>query len=123
MKYRESGMPDEKMWKTFFNPQQILSQLGVDRKTKTLLDIGCGYGTFLIPAASLVGEKVIGIDIENEMIEACRAKAKDKKLPNVDLVCGDFSDRNVRRRLEKQKNGIDYVCLFNILHCENPSHF
>ncbi|MDF2805053.1 MAG: hypothetical protein K0S61_4958 [Anaerocolumna sp.] len=32
MKYRESGMPEEKMWKTFFNPAQILNHLDVGKE-------------------------------------------------------------------------------------------
>ena len=120
MKYRESGMPDEKMWDSFFNPRQILGRMGVNREIKTLLDIGCGYGTFLIPAASLVGEKVIGIDIENEMIETCQAKARDRSLPNVHLICGDFSAEETRKALKQNAGAIDYICLFNILHCERP---
>jgi len=42
----------------------VLKKLGVDKQIKTLVDIGCGYGTFLIPAASLISGKVIGIDID-----------------------------------------------------------
>ncbi|WP_202948140.1 hypothetical protein [Sporolactobacillus vineae] len=54
LKYRESGMPDEALWDTFFRPVKILQQLGVDQKVRTLVDIGCGYGTFLIPAGGLL---------------------------------------------------------------------
>ncbi len=47
-------MPDEALWDTFFRPVKILQQLGVDQKVRTLVDIGCGYGTFLIPAGGLL---------------------------------------------------------------------
>ncbi|MEA4826376.1 MAG: hypothetical protein VB130_07050, partial [Clostridium sp.] len=54
MKYRESGMPSEELWQSFFNPVDTLKQMGVEKNIRTLIDIGCGYGTFLIPAAKLV---------------------------------------------------------------------
>lgn len=120
MKYRESGMPDEKMWGTFFDPRRIISQMNVNGEIKTLLDIGCGYGTFLIPAAALVGGKVIGLDIEREMIETCQEKARDQNLLNLYLICGDFSDEETRKTLKQNAGAIDYICLFNILHCERP---
>ena len=120
MKYRESGMPDEQMWDTFFNPTQTLNQLDVNENIRTLIDIGCGYGTFLIPAAKLVKNKIIGIDIENEMIEVCKKKIIAQSVVNVDLLHGDISTDQTIKDLEKHKSEIDYICLFNILHCEQP---
>ena len=120
MKYRESGMPDEQMWDTFFNPTQILAQLDINGNINTLMDIGCGYGTFLISAAKLVKNKVIGIDIENEMIETCRRKIEEQNINNIDLLHGDISTEQTIKDLEKYKSEFDYICLFNILHCEKP---
>lgn len=120
MKYRESGMPDEQLWNTFFNPQLILNQMDIAKDIKTLIDIGCGYGTFLIPAANLVSGTVVGIDIENEMIEACKIKVQKKNITNIDLICGDISTENTTKDLEKYKDTINYATLFNILHCEQP---
>jgi 2-polyprenyl-3-methyl-5-hydroxy-6-metoxy-1,4-benzoquinol methylase len=51
MKFRESGMPDREMWDTFFNPDTILDDLGIRGLLGNILDLGCGYGTFTIPAA------------------------------------------------------------------------
>jgi SAM-dependent methyltransferase len=109
MKYRESDMPDERQWRGFFDPEKILRAL--DAGGKILLDIGCGYGTFLIPAAAMA-EKVIGIDIEEAMIRACREKVRQNRLGNVELIQGDIS--------RAPRSAADYICLFNILHCENP---
>jgi SAM-dependent methyltransferase len=110
MKYRESEMPDERNWRTFFEPEKILSAL--DAGGRILLDLGCGYGTFLIPAAAMV-EKVIGVDIEKDMIRVCREKAGALHLGNVELIQGDIS-------CVPYNTLVDYICLFNILHCENP---
>lgn len=120
MKYRESGMPSEQMWDTFFNPQRILNLMDIDKSVNTLLDIGCGYGTFLIPAANLVSGTVVGIDIESEMIDACKIKIREQDIANIDLICGDISTENTVIKLDKYKDAIDYVTLFNILHCEQP---
>lgn len=120
MKYRESGMPEEQLWDDFFNPEQILDKMGIDKNIDTLLDIGCGYGTFLIPSANLVRGTVIGIDIEDEMINVCKKKVQNYDLKNVDLLCGDVSTKNISNALEKYKERINYITLFNILHCEQP---
>jgi tRNA G46 methylase TrmB len=41
----------------FFNPSEILKEMEVDNSIHTLLDIGCGYGTFLIPESNTVKSK------------------------------------------------------------------
>lgn len=119
MKFRQSGMPEEGMWKEFFNPEEILKVMKVDDTVGVLLDVGCGYGTFLIPAAKIVN-RVIGIDIDDEMIQACRKKLKQQRLENAELLHWDISKEE--NHIETQYIGtIDYICLFNILHCESPT--
>ncbi|MDP2788801.1 MAG: class I SAM-dependent methyltransferase [bacterium] len=120
MKYRESGMPSEEMWDTFFNPAEILDKMCIDKQIRTLIDVGCGYGTFLFPIAELVSKKVVGIDIDDEMIEACRNRIKECNRTKIELVHGDISTEDTIKVLEKHKGEIDYITLFNILHCEEP---
>ena len=43
MKTRESGMPDEEMWQTFFSPSQTLLALGLRRDMPDVAEFGCGY--------------------------------------------------------------------------------
>src|SRR5665647_1470881 len=116
MKFRESGMPNEQMWDTFFNSVETLSKLDINENISTLVDIGCGYGTFLIPAAKLVKNKVIGIDIDKDMIEVCRGKIQDQKIKNIEILHGDISTEETIKKLSKYKDQIDYICFFNILH-------
>ena len=52
MKTRESGMPDESMWDSFFDPPTVLAKLGLTDECRDVVDFGCGYGTFTIPAAT-----------------------------------------------------------------------
>lgn len=120
MKYRESGMPSEQLWDTFFSPVEILDKLEVDKNIRNLIDMGCGYGTFLLPAAQLINGTAIGIDIDNEMIEISKKKVKENKVNNVELFCGDVSSPDMIREIDPYKKEIDYITLFNILHCEEP---
>ncbi len=120
MKYRESGMPSEELWQSFFNPVDILKQMGVDKNIRILIDIGCGYGTFLIPATELVNMNVIGIDVDEKLIDVCRNKIKEANISNVQLINGDISTEETIEKLKIHQSEIDYVTLFNILHCEKP---
>lgn len=120
MKYRDSGMPNEEMWSNFFNPSAILKEMEVDNSINTLLDIGCGYGTFLIPESKIVKSKVVGIDIDREMTDICQKKILEKKIENVELLTGDVSNPNIFEKIKKIQPIIDYITLFNILHCEDP---
>lgn len=121
MKYRESGMPLEDLWDTFYNPLELLKKMSVDKHIRTLIDIGCGYGTFLIPATTLISGKVVGIDIDEEMINICKKKVDDNRENlNVHLIHGDIFTENAEQLLSDYKDEIDYITLFNILHCEKP---
>lgn len=113
-------MPEETMWDTFFDPPEILRKLNIDSSSKTAVDIGCGYGTFLIPASRLASGNVIGIDIDPRMISLCQAKMEAQGITNVILICGDMVDNKTVEKLRGISDAIDYISLFNILHCENP---
>ena len=122
MKYRESGMPNEQMWETFFDPRKILSLMCIDESIDVLMDIGCGYGTFLIPAAKLVKGSAIGIHIENEMILECKKKVEIQDIKNIELLCGDISSECLKNVLVIYRGSVNYMTLFNILHCEEPQN-
>lgn len=116
MKGRESGMPSEEMWQTFFSPTETLQALGLERDMRNVVDFGCGYGTFTIPAAQLITGTVHALDIEPEMIETTRAKAAQLRLTNISLYLRDF----IIEQTGLPDSFADYVMLFNILHVENP---
>ncbi|HEY1168598.1 MAG TPA: class I SAM-dependent methyltransferase [Candidatus Limnocylindrales bacterium] len=116
MKVRESGMPDETMWERFFDPPGVLSRLGLTPETPSVVDLGCGYGTFTISAARLIQGTVYGFDIEPEMIRVTSAKAKSAGLVNVDLHLRDFAAEGTGL----PDASVGYVMLFNILHGEEP---
>ena len=116
MKTRESGMPDAERWQSFFDPNFILNKLGLDEAYHAVVDMGCGYGTFAIPAARRIRGRVHAIDIEPQMVAACQARAKEAGITNIDCAERDF----VTYGTCLPDNAADFVMLFNILHAENP---
>lgn len=116
MKVRDSGMPDEEMWDGFFDPASILACLGLTPETSSAVDLGCGYGTFTIPAARIISGTVHGFDIEPEMIAVTGSKAESASLTNVELHLRDF----VAEGTGLADASVGYVLLFNILHAEDP---
>jgi|SRR3989344_205641 len=113
MKVRESGMPEEDMWKGFFRPANILKTMGV---AGTVAEFGCGYGTFTIPTAKMISGKIYALDIEPEMMGITQRKAGDNRLRNVETVLRDFMTDGTGLN----NGSVDYVMLFNILHVDDP---
>ena len=116
MKVKESGMPEENMWKGFFKPEKVLKILQLDKSIRDVADFGCGYGTFTIPAAKIVGGKVYAIDIEPEMVKETEKKARENKLGKVETILRDFVSNGSGLKDES----VDYVMLFNIIHTDKP---
>lgn len=114
MKTRESGMPDEEMWQSFFDPEAILSALKLDSSVRDAVDFGCGYGTFALPAAKRIRGTLHGFDIEAAMIEACERRALLDGVHNARFYRRDFVGDGTGLAVES----VDYAMLFNILHAE-----
>lgn len=115
MKGRESGMPEKEIWGIFFNPLKILVRLGLDN-IKDAVELGCGYGTFTIPAARLIQGKIYAIDIEPEMTAMVQTEAQKNGLSNIEAMTRDF----IAEGTSLKDESIDYAMLFNILHVERP---
>ena len=115
MKTRESGMPEESVWVTFFTPEEVLHKLGLP-SSGDVVDFGCGYGTFTIPAARMISGTVHALDIEPEMVQATAAKAQEAGLNNVKTCLRDF----VTEGTGLPDASVDYAMLFNILHAKRP---
>lgn len=87
-----------------FHPANIDRLLGAQRRAQlpavrtlraagvtdgqTLVDLGCGPGYFTLPAAEIVGPrgKVYGVDAQPEMVEACRRRAAEAGVQNVEVL-------------------------------------
>lgn len=117
MKGRESGMPEEDYWSSFFNPEAMLDQLLVMPGERcNVLEFGCGYGTFSLPAAQRAQGLVTALDIEPAMVELVAERAKAEGLPNVVAELRDFVEHGTGVPDESQ----GHAMIFNLLHIEDP---
>ena len=116
MKIRDSGMPDEAYWDSFFDPTSIVTKLDCKGPCGDVVEFGCGYGTFTIPTAAQISGRVIALDIEPEMVAKTVRKAETEGLSNVVGIVRDFVADGCG--LSDQQAG--RAMLFNILHVENP---
>ena len=71
---------DNPIRRLIHNPEKILR--GYINQGQTVLDIGCGPGTFTIAMAKIVGEngKIIAVDVQDEMLQIVRKKAAKEGL-------------------------------------------
>ncbi len=116
MKIRESGMPDEKYWESFFNVHNIFTKLHLNDKINDAAEFGSGYGTFTIPAAKIIKGKIHAFDIDEEMISRLSQRVNEEKLYNIIIHQNDF----MKEGTSLNEDSIDYAIMFNILHTENP---
>ncbi|HBA83141.1 MAG TPA: class I SAM-dependent methyltransferase [Verrucomicrobia bacterium] len=116
MKVRESGMPGEELWQSFFEPDAMLDAMGLTGNARDAVDFGCGYGTFAIPAAKRIRGVLHGFDLEPVMIEASQRLAEREKVGNARFYLRDF----VAEGTGLEAESVDYAMLFNILHAEDP---
>jgi len=116
MKVRESGMPEQDQWESYFDQPAILTKLGLTDATHNVVEFGSGYGTFTNTGAEIVSGTVFALDIEPSLLCASEVRAKSLKLTNIEYIVRDFvSDGS------GLPDGVaDYAMLFNILHTDEP---
>jgi SAM-dependent methyltransferase len=81
-----------------------------------VVEFGCGYGTFTLPAAKLVSGRVFAFDIEPDMVAETTRRAEQAGLANVAATVSDFAVDGCRL----PDVSVGYAMLFNILHIEGP---
>jgi SAM-dependent methyltransferase len=109
-------MPEENAWNAFFDPAFTLRSLSLTEYCRDVVEFGCGYGTFTIPAAQIVSGTVYALDIDRAMVRCTAEKAAACGLKNVVAKECDF----LEVELSVPPATADYVMLFNILHAEQP---
>ena len=69
----------------------IFSFSGISSRDR-VADIGCGPGYFTIPLAKALFEgKLFALDIDNEMLDACRGRVAQARMGNVEILkCDEF---------------------------------
>ena len=117
MKGRESGMPEADYWQSFFDADGVVETLfdaaGV---AGDLVEFGCGYGTFTLPAARCTRGVVTALDIEPLMVARVRQKAEAQALHNVRAEIRDFVSQGTGLVSATQSHAM----IFNLLHLEQP---
>ena len=80
---------------------------------QTVADIGCGPGFFTIPLAkSLWDGKVYALDIQEEMLEACRRRVEEVHLGNVEVML------NKETKFPLEASSLDGVLVSLVLHSQ-----
>ena len=95
----------------FQNPRRSLEKARVGRGM-SVVDYGCGPGSFTIPAAQLVGPegKVFAVDIHPLAVKSVEEKARRKGLENVRTILVQEYDTGI------QDSSIDRVLLIDTIH-------
>jgi SAM-dependent methyltransferase len=115
-KIKESGMPPEEVWSSFFDVEEILNRMQVNSRVVDAADFACGYGTFAIPAAQRITGIMYAVDIDPKMTQTVESSARALRLVNLRPIVRDL----VREGSGLKDQSVDYVMLFNILHSEQP---
>ena len=118
-------MPNEREWKRYFpHPKKTLQALGLKRDM-VFVDLGCGYGTFTIPAAEIVGRKgrVYAMDLDPKMVKSVIRRSRSKRLTNVKALVRDITTLGSSRSkkfVDEDDQGArikaDFVLLANVIH-------
>jgi len=91
---------------------EVLQQIGISRG-QTVLDFGCGYGTYTIPAAKIVGEqgRVYALDKDKEALNGLMQKGESAGLKNIERMAtlGELE-------IELADESVDVVLLFDVFH-------
>lgn len=117
MKTRDSGMPDQVWWETFFDPDAIFDALDLRDIQGVTIDIGCGYGTFTVAIAKRTTHPVIGIDIDPAMVAQTQERAHALGLRHVSARLLDATTAS----FGVAAGSTDLILIFNLLHCERPA--
>jgi ubiquinone/menaquinone biosynthesis C-methylase UbiE len=91
---------------------EVSQQIGI-RRGQTILDFGCGYGTYAIPAARIVGEqgRVYALDKDKEALDELMQKAESAGLKNIERM-----DTSGEPEIDLTDESVDAVLLFDVFH-------
>jgi ubiquinone/menaquinone biosynthesis C-methylase UbiE len=93
------------------NSIACLKEIGI-RDGQSVLDVGCGSGTFTIPSATLVGEFgiVYALDIDDRALDKLRIKIEKEDLKNIRILRSSANDP-----IKLGDKSIDHVLLIDVL--------
>lgn len=85
MKIDDSGMPDEVIWNSLFDIGGIVDWLAISQNT-AIVEIGCGYCTFTVPAAQMTSGKVTAYDIDASVISIAQNNVRNANHWGMQLI-------------------------------------
>jgi ubiquinone/menaquinone biosynthesis C-methylase UbiE len=90
----------------------VLKEIGL-KQGQHVLDFGCGYGTYTIPVAEIVGEqgRVHALDMDKEALYALMQRAQSAGLNNIDRM-----DTAGGLEIALADESVDAVLLFDVFH-------
>ena len=102
---------DEKVRRTWYNPEEILAKAGL-KKGMVFADIGSGDGFFSLLAAGVVGTKgkIYAVDSDHRAISRLKMKAAELRLSNIHVVEGEAESTVLCR------DCVDVVFFSMVLH-------
>lgn len=91
---------------------EIMQRIGI-KKGHTVLDFGCGSGTYTIPVAKMVGKKgkVYALDKDKNALDNLMKKAELGRLKNVRRMA-----TSGELRIELPDESVDIILLFDVFH-------
>lgn len=92
-------------------PAKLLKALGI-QEGMVIADVGAGSGYHVFRMAPLVGEKgkILGVDIQPEMLDLMTARAKKEKVTNVQTV------KNTETDPKLPANSVDLILMVDVYH-------
>jgi SAM-dependent methyltransferase len=76
-------------------------EAGGDLRGRSVLDLGCGSGRYLVEAAQRGAGRIVGVDFAPEMLAAARALAATvPSADRIELVCADLADLQLQERFD-----------------------
>lgn len=111
MGHRAAGWLERKEREKEEEPAKLLKALDV-KPGEVIADVGAGSGFHTFRLAPLVGPtgKVLAVDVQKEMLDLMREKAKKLNVTNVELVQGTETDP----KLEAGK--VDLILMVDVYH-------
>lgn len=118
MKGRESGMPAEDWWASFFDAEAAIDLfVGPGAVKGDVVEFGSGYGTFTLPVARHCQGIVNALDIEPEMVARVQEQAQANQLTNIRADLRDFVAQGTGLASASQAHAM----IYNLLHLANPA--
>jgi ubiquinone/menaquinone biosynthesis C-methylase UbiE len=90
----------------------MLGKIGI-RDGQTILDFGCGSGTYTIPVARIVGKKgkVYALDKDKNALDTLMNKAELGRLRNIERMA-----TSGELKIELPAESVDRTLLFDVFH-------